>query len=298
MPVAAPTSRSSSSTTMPRRPTSSRSVPSRSSSTCAPREYVITPRPTSTAVLGISRTTGRPGYAASTSASERPPRIEMTALASSRSSSATASSCAGLWQSTTTSARCATSRLEARASPPSSSASAAARSATGSAHSTGSPQPRASARAMFPAPIRPTCMVGEGYPPTGLRLVEEALLDQTGALFRRDLDVVRGQEERLVGDPLHAAVERVGEPAGEVDQALGQVGVRPLEVEDHRHRVLELVRHLLGIVERLGDTQVDADVRARPAVAPALHRAQHAGAPLGGRVVGEDVIDLVAAAAR
>ena len=57
-------------------------------------------------------------------------------------------------------------------------------------------------------------------PAQALRLIEEALLDQTCALVGGDFDVLRGQQEDLVGDPLHAAIERVGESAGEVDQAL------------------------------------------------------------------------------
>ena len=64
----------------------------------------------------------------------------------------TASSCAGLCASTTMSARSASSRLEPTASPPTSAASSCARPEPESVHSTGSPQPRASARAMFPIP--------------------------------------------------------------------------------------------------------------------------------------------------
>src|SRR5207247_145921 len=88
----------------------------------------------------------------------------------------------------------------------------------------------------------PCCPLRSGRPawagrllPGPSALVEEALFDETSALFGRDLDVARGEQEHLVGDPLHPAVERVGEPAGEVDQALGEVGVRALEVEDDRH---------------------------------------------------------------
>ena len=58
---------------------------------------------------------------------------------------------------------------------------------------------------------------------SGSGLVEEALLDELRALLRRDLDVARREHEDLVGDPLHAAVERVGQAAGEVDEALGEV---------------------------------------------------------------------------
>ena len=70
-------------------------------------------------------------------------------------SAATCSNCAGLWHSKTRSASWATSTL-VTARPPSSAASAAARPDPESEHSTGSPQPRAIARAMFPAPIKPS----------------------------------------------------------------------------------------------------------------------------------------------
>src|SRR3954468_13991769 len=151
-----------------------------------------------------------------------------------------------------TSARSATAALPASASPPSSATSAAARPEPPSVASTGSPHPRASARAMLPAPISPMVKAQASG------LVEEALFDQPGALLRGDLDVARREHEHLVGDPLHATVERVGQPAGEIDQALGEVGLGALQVQDDRHVVLELVRDLLGIVERLGDDEVDA----------------------------------------
>src|SRR5437667_236428 len=96
----------------------------------------------------------------------------------------------------------ATSTIASSSTP--SVASARARSATTSVHSTGRPQPRASPRAMLPAPMRPST--------TGSALVEEALFDELRALLRRDLDVARREHEDLVGDPLHAAVEGVGEP--------------------------------------------------------------------------------------
>ena len=67
---------------------------------------------------------------------------------------------AGLWARIRMSARSATSRLLS-ASPPSSRASAAARPEPESEHSTGSPHPRASAEAMLPEPMKPTCMAGE-----------------------------------------------------------------------------------------------------------------------------------------
>src|SRR4051794_1831849 len=185
-----------------------------------------------------------------------------------------------------TSARSATAALPASASPPSSATSAAARPEPPSVASTGSPHPRASARAMLPAPISPMVKAQASG------LVEEALFDQPRALLRGDLDVARREHEHLVGDPLHAAVERVGQPAGEIDQALGQVGLDALEVEDHRHVVLEPVGDLLGVVERLGDDEVHAHVAV--AAATTWHRLQRRRA---GRwiVVGEDVVDLVAA---
>src|SRR5579883_1097979 len=64
-------------------------------------------------------------------------------------------------------------------------------------------------------------------------LVEEAAaLERAGALLGGELDVPRGEQEDLVGDALHAAVERVGEPAREVDQPLRELGVGALQVED------------------------------------------------------------------
>src|SRR5215208_1159217 len=103
----------------------------------------------------------------------------------------------GLWQRTTTSARCASSAFEATTSPPSSSASAWALAESTSATSTGSPMPRASADAMLPAPIRPIFIAPRLYRRAAdaiLRLVEEALLDQPRALLGRHLDVAWREE--------------------------------------------------------------------------------------------------------
>src|SRR5437763_312916 len=87
-------------------------------------------------------------------------------------------------------------------------------------------------------------------PPSGkrrvfLRLIEEAAaLQERRSLLRGDLDVARGEQEDLVGDSLHAAVQRIGEAAREVDQPLRQLVVGALQVEDHRDPLLELVRDL------------------------------------------------------
>src|SRR5438094_7124704 len=98
------------------------------------------------------------------------------------------------------------------------------------------------------APMASPFAVKRGIP--GLSLVEEAAaLEHPGPFLGRDLDVARGEQEDLVGDPLHAAVERVGETAGEVDQPLRKLLVAALAVEDHRHPVLEAVGDLLGVVE-------------------------------------------------
>src|SRR5687767_16036822 len=104
-------------------------------------------------------------------------------------------------------------------------------------------------------------------PPTALllRLVEEAAaLEQAGPLLRRDLDVLRRQQEHLVGDALHPAVERIRQPAGEVDQTLRELRVGALEVEDDRDRVLELVRDLLRVVEAPREDEVDPDGGREP----------------------------------
>src|SRR6478752_840254 len=92
-----------------------------------------------------------------------------------------------------------------------------------------------------------------------LRLVEEAAaLEEGSALLGGDLYVSRREQEDLVGDALHAAVERVGQAAREIDQALRQIGVRALQVQDDRDGLLELVGHVLGVVEALGNDEVDA----------------------------------------
>ena len=82
---------------------------------------------------------------------------------------------------------------------------------------------------MFPAPMRPTLHRAQLW-------LKKPFSISSRALLRRDLDVARREHEDLVGDPLHAAVERVGEAAGEVDQALGEVGVDALQVQDDRDR--------------------------------------------------------------
>src|SRR5436305_15200644 len=117
--------------------------------------------------------------------------------------------------------RRAISALLRIAVPPTASASALARPGTGSLASTGSPQPRASALAMFPAPInpiriRPIISYRRDGPraasrPNGSGLVEEALLDELRALFGADLHVARREHEDLLGDPLDSAAERVGQ---------------------------------------------------------------------------------------
>src|SRR4051812_31379428 len=148
---------------------------------------------------------------------------------------------------------------------------------------------------MAPAPMSPIFTPMETSR-EALRLVEEALLDELRALLRGDLHVARGEHEHLVGDALHAAVERVREAAREVDEPLAEVGLDALEVEDDRDRVLELVRHLLGVVEALRDDEVHAHIT--PSVA-AAHRAQDGRRTRGAAVVvvGEDVVEVVAAAA-
>src|ERR1700712_4808337 len=45
-------------------------------------------------------------------------------------------------------------------------------------------------------------------------LVEELALEVARAILRGELDIARREQEDLVGDALHAAVERVGEAGG------------------------------------------------------------------------------------
>src|SRR3954452_22253895 len=296
-PIAVSMSASSRTTSVP---SSANSSSTRASRIGCPLDWsaarMTAPWRTSTGVLGSTRYTGRFGYAALTSASGVAARIDTTAFACWPTSSATDSSCAGLWHSTTRSERCASSAFDGTASPPTSAASACARGKSTSAHSTGWRHPSARPRAMAPAPMRPIFTPSD-CSRVALRLVEEALLDQLRPLLGGDLDVARRQHEHLVGDALHAAVERVGEPAGEVDEALAQVVLDALEVEHDRDRVLELVRDLLGVVEALGDDEMHAHVA--PAVPAAAHRPEHRRrAPTAVVVVGEDVVEVVAPPAR
>src|SRR5688572_22887447 len=88
-------------------------------------------------------------------------------------------------------------------------------------------------------------------------LVEEAAaLEQAGAFLGRDLYVPRGEQEDLVGDPLHPTVERVRQTAREVDQPLRELLVGALEIQDHRDVLLEAVGDLLRVVEAPRDHEV------------------------------------------
>src|SRR4029078_7888992 len=93
------------------------------------------------------------------------------------------------------------------------------------------------------------------------------------ALFRGDLDVPGREQEDLVRDALHRAVERVGQSAGEVDQLFRELRGGALQVEDDRHGLLELVRDRLRVVEAPRHDEMDADRRGgdgleRPAPRP------------------------------
>src|SRR5436190_3024858 len=113
-------------------------------------------------------------------------------------------------------------------------------------------------------PMGPPFDAGPGTP--GLRLVEEAAaLEHAGPFLGRDLDVSRGEQEDLVRDSLHAAVERVREPAGEIDQPLRQLLVAALEIEDDRHPVLEAVGDLLRVVEAARQDEMHLDRSGRHA---------------------------------
>src|SRR6266508_3190699 len=85
-------------------------------------------------------------------------------------------------------------------------------------------------------------------PSAAVFLVEEAAaFQETRALLCGNFDVAGRQEKHLVGNTLHPAVKRVRQAAGEVDQALREVLVGALEIEDDGNRLLELVRDLLRV---------------------------------------------------
>src|SRR6266540_7056873 len=126
-------------------------------------------------------------------------------------------------------------------------------------------------------------------------LVEEAAaLEEPRPLLGRDLDVSRREQEHLVGDALHPAVERIRQAAGEVDQALGQILVGALQIQNDRDRLLELVRDLLRVVEAARDDQVDAH-RGRSGYGRDPGP-QHRGA-IGARLRVGPVVELAIAAA-
>src|SRR3954452_20427041 len=245
----------------------------------------------------MTRTAGTPGKAASSRSRVVAAITERIAGASPPSSWATSSSAAGLTARSKTSQVFRRSTREGRVSPPTSAARAAARSASmsknsiaqGRSSSGAAAQPRAIAPAMFPAPAKPI-FIGARVG-MELALVEEALFDQAGAFLGRDLDVARREHEGLVGDLLHAALEGVGEARREVDQALGELGIGGLEIQDYRRPLLEGVGDLLSVVEVARGHEMNPDIGA----AVATHRSQRARATHV--VVGEDVVDLVAASA-
>ena len=89
---------------------------------------------------------------------------------------------------------------------------------------------------------------------SGTSGADEAVVGQALALLVGDLDVRRGEEEHLVGHPLHAAGEGVRGTGAEVDHAALQVAVGGLHVDDHRLVAHEPVGDLHGVGEAAGDT--------------------------------------------
>ena len=65
-----------------------------------------------------------------------------------------------------------------------------------------------------------------------------------------DVDVLRREQEHLVGDPLDAAPAPEDQPCGEVDEPLGFGVVHLGEVHDHRHALTELLTDPAGVVVR------------------------------------------------
>src|SRR5262245_29980499 len=105
-----------------------------------------------------------------------------------------------------------------------------------------------------------------------------ASLAETAPFLGRDLNVAGSQKIDLGGDALHLASEPVAEPAGEIDDATGQIALDALQVEDDRHVDLELVGHLLSVVER---RRADDAGLGRADGQRAHDRGTAAGRPLG-----------------
>ena len=127
-------------------------------------------------------------------------------------------------------------------------------------------------------------------------LVEEALLDELRALLRRDLDVARREHEDAVRDALHAAVEGVGQAAREVDQPPLQLVLGDLEVRATGMPSLNRSATCWASLKLFGITRCTrTPLRPLPRAAPT---APQLGRRAPGRlVVGEDVVEVVAAAA-
>jgi hypothetical protein len=64
-----------------------------------------------------------------------------------------------------------------------------------------------------------------------------------------DLHIGWGEKQHLVGDLLHAPVQRVGSAAAEVDQPPGQLAIDALQVDDHRLILPEMIGDLLCITK-------------------------------------------------
>src|SRR5260221_4321223 len=92
---------------------------------------------------------------------------------------------------------------------------------------------------------RPRSARGRGF----LRLVEEAApLEQLSALLGAHLPVSRSEQEHLVGNALHASVERVGQATCEVDQPFRELPVGALQVQVKGNPLFEAVVDLLPVV--------------------------------------------------
>src|ERR1700710_2085209 len=109
-------------------------------------------------------------------------------------------------------------------------------------------------------------------------LVEEARVEVARLVLGGQLDVLGREQEDLVGDALHAALERVGEPGGEVDQPLGEARLDGLQIDDDRDAALVAVADRLRVVERARNAQVDLrDVVGADRVGRPQHRGRSAG---------------------
>ena len=175
-----------------------------------------------------------------------------------------------MWARITTSARSASSRLEATASPPTSAASSFARPEPESVQSTGSPQPSASARAMFPLPMRPI---------TAVTLASRRFSDYSQGMPDAIARVRRfNRTVTQRAGALEAGFLGLGRPLGAA-RVLWEIGPEGCEVRELRRRLALDSGYLSRLLRGLEADGLVTVAPARPTGGAASPRSRPRAAP-------------------